>query len=344
MALYEHFDAIPDLVERKIVSRRKHPRLPLWIHNYTPSAQFMPIADWTPAMCDCRGLILNDQGHVVARPFRKFWNYEQVLDRIPAEPFTVWEKVDGSLGIPTNYHGELVVATRGSFDSEQAQWAKDWMRKNRAGWLPHLFETHLVEIVYPGNRIVVDYGDREDLVLLDVIGRDGVRRKHAFDTAPFNRAHQIPEASVDALLEMPDEGREGFVLKWASGFMAKIKFAEYKRLHRLITQCSTRTIWELLRSKQDTSELIERAPKEFETWVRQQIADLGAEQDFLVGWARTTMGNAPRDCDRRTFAEWAKQQEHPKLLFMLLDGKPIDDVCWRMVEPAWATPFRSEGE
>jgi hypothetical protein len=41
---------------------------------------------------------------------------------------------------------------------------------------------------------------------------------------------------------------------------------------------------------------------------------------------------------------WAKEQPNSGLLFSLLDGKPIDDTVWRLIEPKWAPRFRNEPE
>src|SRR5580692_3306982 len=134
---YEHFERLPALVAEKFVSARPHRRFPLTIYNYTSKCASLKPSEWSDALQDCRGLILSADGQIVGRPFRKFWNYEQVLDSIPAsEPFTIWEKVDGSLGVIANYDGNLIVATRGSFESDQAQWAADWLRSRLSGWLP----------------------------------------------------------------------------------------------------------------------------------------------------------------------------------------------------------------
>jgi hypothetical protein len=49
------------------------------------------------------------------------------------------------------------VATRKRFNSEQSIWATDWIRKNanfsvmRPGW------TYLFEIIYPDNRVIIQY-------------------------------------------------------------------------------------------------------------------------------------------------------------------------------------------
>src|SRR5690606_23624256 len=83
-----------------------------------------------------------------------------------------WDKIDGSLGIQYRLpDGRQAIATRGSFTSDQALHATKRLRE--AGWdiMPHDFAfTWLWEIVYPGNRVVVDYGDRDELVYLGAVG------------------------------------------------------------------------------------------------------------------------------------------------------------------------------
>src|SRR5690606_26325973 len=103
--------------------RQRHATLPLSILNYTEKAQWDRV--WNPVTLTCRGLILDDDNEVVARPFGKFFNladHEQDDPRL-GWPCDVYEKLDGSLGIAYRYGDHVGIATRGSFDSEQAQWA-----------------------------------------------------------------------------------------------------------------------------------------------------------------------------------------------------------------------------
>jgi RNA ligase len=350
---YEHYDQLQDLISRKLVSRRPHPSLPLEILNYTPAVMSIPINEWSEALQDCRGLILEQfTGEVVGRPFRKFWNYEQVLDKIPNEPFEVWEKLDGSLGILCSYDGNVVVATRGSFESEQAFFAMNWIADQiREGhrWFPPEGYSYLVEIIYPQNRIVVDYKDLAELVLLSVMDREGKEDWHLFDSSTiFTKAKRINwnfrDPAALAQMERYHPGEEGFVVRWRNGFRAKVKFEEYKRLHRLITQVSTRSIWELLRSGKETSEIQDRVPEDFRKWVQAQHADLIISFDEIFSWALNTFSTGPLMANRKIFAEWAKQQKYPNLLFAQLDQKSIKDMIWRMLEPKWNTPFRKEQE
>lgn len=354
---YEHLEALPGLLAQKLITKRDHPSLSLSIYNYTAGVGALKISEWSDALKDCRGLILGPDGEVVARPFRKFWNYEQVLDQIPEGPFSVWDKLDGSLGIVCGYRGFLVVATRGSFESDQAKWAEGWLTDFMGGgFAPPEGLTYLFEIIYPENRIVVDYEGRKECQLLSVM--DNAKAEEdwtAFHGCPFPKVNQHePTPSPEQLLADPVPNAEGFVLRWSNGFRAKVKFEEYKRLHRLITQVSTRTIWELLRDGKSTEELMDRVPEDFKEWVRAQIHELNTRYDNLRVGAYLTFSQRPaldianrfisaKD-QRRVFAEWASKQFNPTLLFLIYDSQRLAGAIWKMIEPKWATPFRREVE
>lgn len=338
---------LPILKSEGLITARRHAVHPITIFNYSAKAQFLPIAEWSEALKDCRGLILDNSGEIVGRPFRKFWNLEQVADKVPVgEDFKVWEKLDCSLGIVCSYAGERIVATRGSFESDQAVWFGRWLDAKHSTFNPS-GETWLFEILYPENRIVVDYGDRKEAVLLAVMSPDGVDIPILFDACErFRKAQRFDGMKdFDAINSDPQfAGQEGFVVQWSGGFRAKVKLEEYKRLHRLITQCSTRTIWELLRSGYGTKELLDRVPPEFAEWVTGTTAALNGAFES-VSMAAVNAFNAVHIegfPTRKDFAMWATKQPNHSLLFSLLDGKDITDACWKLAEPKWATPFRKE--
>lgn len=161
---------LKQLIADDYINVQKHPTADLYIYNYSPKAQYDRLwNDWTLA---CRGLIMNALYEVVARPFHKFFNLEETENLIlPDEPFEVYEKMDGSLGILYWADGKPAIATRGSFTSEQAIVATELLHTKYANSLEHLdpTKTYLFEIIYPENRIVIDYGDARKLVLLAVI-------------------------------------------------------------------------------------------------------------------------------------------------------------------------------
>ncbi len=56
-----------------LVSKQTHPRHDLIIWNYTPKVQYDRL--WDDITLQCRGLVTNSKGVIVARPFKKFFNY-----------------------------------------------------------------------------------------------------------------------------------------------------------------------------------------------------------------------------------------------------------------------------
>lgn len=246
------------------VGRRRHPSLPLSIYTYTRAAQYDRA--WTAVTTRCRGLIVDDtSGEVVAWPFPKFFNTGEhdaglpYAPPLPVEPFEVFDKVDGSLGIVFHWGGRWWAASKGSFISEQARWAQQWLDTHPTMLLvPGV--TYLAEILYPENRIVVDYQGRQDLVLLGAYAADG-REIHlsyaAQDWQPVGSVvRSWPAMPLPDLLELtgvnvhPDgspagaASAEGYVIRFASGVRAKAKHAEYVRLHKLLTGISERDVWQ----------------------------------------------------------------------------------------------------
>lgn len=159
------------------VTRKPHPELPLSIYTYTRTAQYERV--WNRVTMCCRGLVADDAtGAIVALPLPKFFNVGEheegrpYAPALPDEPFEVYDKVDGSLAVVFHYAGSWRVASKGSFISTQATWGQRYLDGRDTSALdPRV--TYLAEILYPQNRIVVDYGDRRDLVLLAAYGLDG---------------------------------------------------------------------------------------------------------------------------------------------------------------------------
>ena len=108
--------------EDNLVYKQIHPTLPLTIWNYSEKVQYDNL--WDDITLQTRGLVTDDKGNVVARPFKKFFNMEEGK-HTPTPDFDVYEKMDGSCIILFNYEGEWVFASRGSFTSEQAVKAKE---------------------------------------------------------------------------------------------------------------------------------------------------------------------------------------------------------------------------
>ena len=341
--MFQNIAELPELaamIDGGYITERKHPSAPLLIYNYTAKAQYDTV--WNDATLSCRGLICDTEGNVVARPFRKFFNLEQV-ESLPDEPFEVYEKMDGSLGILYWWKGEPCIATRGSFDSEQARFATAWAAKNRS-----LFDglrrdrTYLFEIIYPSNRIVVNYGGAEFLALLAAIDTATGREFPIDDLGFCTPARYEGVTSVQDLKRVNWSNAEGFVIRFAGGLRVKVKMEEYVRLHKLLTGISEKRILEdFLVPGNDIRPLLERVPDEFYDWVR------GTVDRFLVEFAKIEM-TASAEMDQvtqqgcRTRKEYAAaftKSPNMHILFRMLDGKNYSNLIWKRLAPN-ASAFR----
>ena len=346
-------------IEDGLITKRKHPTEDLWIYNYTPKCQFDRLWDQYTLMC--RGLILNKKGDIIARPFKKFFNLGEHEGTLPDGEFKIYDKLDGSLGILYWIGKKIYIATRGSFESEQAIKGTEILRKyERAGdiYLPYN-KTYLFEIIYPGNRIVIDYKGREDLILLAVIDTltGDEEDLHEFCINVFPSADEVnlkinnnKVSDLNRLKDFTEDNAEGFVIKWRNGLRLKVKFDEYVRLHRLITGITERRIWDMLRNEESLDELLERVPDEFYKWVKGLKEKLEKEYTYIKDKATEHREHVSR-AGGKDGREYRKNQamylqkyckKYSGIVFAMLDGKDYKSKIWRMLKPDATKPFKVE--
>ncbi|HEY0696637.1 MAG TPA: RNA ligase [Micromonospora sp.] len=330
----------------------RHPELPLSIYNYTEACTYA--GAWTPVTLTCRGLVVDDRDSaVLARPYPKFFNHDQpgAPELRPHAPASVTDKSDGSLGIIYPAAGHHAVATRGSFASDQARHATEVLRARYPDFRPPAGLTVLVEIVYPANRIVLDYGDLDDLVLLGAV-ETATGRSHgpeAVSDWPGPVVERLAHRTLaEALAAPPRPGREGLVVHWPdTDQRVKIKYAEYVRLHRLVFGLNARVVWDVLVSGGDLDALAEPLPDEFHAWVRAVAAELTSAVEARVAAVESAYGEIiaglPAGGTRRDFAAQALTHPDRAALFLRLDGRDYRPLLWQQVRPpADRTPHNLE--
>ena len=320
----------------------------LLMFSYTPRAQYT--ARWNAFERLSRGLILHTpSGQVVARPFDKFFNWGEGGRTSDAPITSVMEKVDGSLIIIFHHDGRWRAATRGAFHSDQAQWAQ-----RRLDALPALAEipahwTLLAEAVYPENRIVVDYGGRDQLPLLAMRDRrsgDYADLPHLRRTAaalglpvPATFDHLDTLDGIHDALRGMSANEEGFVALFADGRRFKFKSSAYLELHKLVFGLTFRAALEAARDGRVEAirQIVpEELRGEFDGWVGQIEARLAQERAALAAalaeaTAAGLLDAAGRAPDRKAFAQWAAAH-HPErrvYLFAAVDGKPVEPILFK---------------
>lgn len=342
-----------------LLQKQSHPTKDLYIWNYSPKVQYESL--WDDITMQCRGLITNSQGETIAKPFGKFFNYEEVIDKdlIPwdSEYAYVQDKMDGSLGILFFYDDEWIMATRGSFTSEQALRGLEILKSKYDLNKFYKEFTYLCEIIYPENRIVVDYGCEKITFLSITRSTEGELNwgtsRAIFHSSGIEESDIVGSTIVtfnkntfDTYKHLNTPNSEGFVIRfYPSNFRMKIKFEEYVRLHRILTNISNRDIWEYLKDGKPLDEIIEKVPDEFYDWVKETKSNFLTQYQTIENeykWIFKIINRSPNIENRAVFAEYAKRYKYPGLLFSMLDGKDYSEQIWRLIYPSYSKPFKKD--
>ena len=334
MAKFENRALLEEMVARRFINVQKHPEYPLWLYNYSKRAQHYDI--WNEATCACRGMIMDAQMNIVSRPFSKFFGYRELEpETLPQGKFTVTDKVDGSLGISYCYQGNWHIATRGSFDGKQAMRANKIFHQKYKSNLPKMNPeyTYLFEIIYPENSIIVDYGLREELVLLAIIDTDTAKEITDFECLTFEKLKTFDGInSFDDVLQLNCDNAEGVVVRFENGQRLKVKFEEYKRLHKIMLGLTENKVWTYLSKGKDLNELYTLAGEKYKDWIKTteeklKTAYIVKQREIIDEYSILT--SVP--ISQR--AEIIKESLNYDILFNILNKEPIEKLLWQSVKP-----------
>ena len=322
--------------EELIVSLGKGDREGLVLVTYSKIYQYDHYAvPWDPLVLNCRGIIFDatENYKIVALPFAKFFNYGEGNQHYPAEGATleaVYEKVDGSLGICFYWHSKWHITTRGSLNSDIGNEAQKMLDEliSSIGHPPSTQEhayTYLFEIVYPGNRVCVDYKGARKLVYLGarktangqcLYGCEWLLVSTCLFFIPRNAEPAAYytlytlEAVQEFLVDKRGQDFEGFVLQYSDGLMFKTKGADYNCLHRIISKISFKKVFEAL--QEGTPEAIRQLisddlidPEELIQVVESYKVRIQDHINKIINRVELVVRQAPMD-SRKEFALWLK--------------------------------------
>jgi RNA ligase len=342
------------LQEDGLLRSQKHDTLPLTIWNYTNTTQWE--GKWNDYTLLCRGLVTDDVGNIVARPLKKFFNFGELVakNKVPEGGFSVYEKLDGSYIQLFYYKGQWVVSSKGSFISDHAQYAQEIFHSMGAIRTLEEYNNYIFELIHPDTRIVLDYGDKKKLVLLAVINNETgeetepLEYEEEFEYAQELNLHPSVEVDnwEDLRLSIPND-KEGYVVKFDNGERMKLKGNEYLRLHKIVTEISSRHIWKALKDNEDLKAMVERVPDEWLNWffkvvgklyydytnVRQQLDrdwDFGVDKHFFY---LQVEGRYVPIKSRKETAKYINTCQYPKMMYNKLDGNDYEYMIWDLIEP-----------
>lgn len=334
------FDALlkglNEYVAKSYINRQDQDGLSLF--NYSPNCQFERV--WNIFTTSSRGLVLDiPNKKIIALGLPKFMNVGEpgnMLHELPLEPFTIWQKIDGSCVMVYYYKGSWKCCTRGSFNSEQAKWAQEIIDNNN----PKLNKkySYVFELIYPENRIVVKY-DTIELILLtafdlstgEEIEYDLASSFITTQSSQFNKLDRLPYTKIDDILiycTTSDKNEEGFVVQFDGGLRVKVKTDKYKTLHRLISDISPKRIWENIVKGTDKGEVISSLPDEFHEEVSEYWDNIISNLNQTTNTVNQIFEKIKDFPTRKEFALYTKEYYHELIgfLFMKLDNTDINQI------------------
>ena len=219
-----------------------HDELPIYILNYNQ----INSPKTHPIVMECRGLVLDRDYNVVARSFRRFFNYNEIPEddkKFDWNNFSARSKEDGSLILLYYYSGAWRVNTRNSFGEGRLQYFTDQSWKSivdgivGAGY-NELYKgfTYVCELCSLDNKVVRSYTVPK-LYCLGVFSTEGeicYDKKHNFFSYPDEHMFSSITAVSDWIEKNSsiDPTFEGFVLKDINGMRLKVKSKSYYNLHK----------------------------------------------------------------------------------------------------------------
>ncbi len=303
---------------------------------------------------ECRGLMFDHHGKIISRPYHKFFNLNEnsftTATHVDlAQPHVILEKLDGSMVRPFfDSQGCIRWATKMG-ETAIAQMAGEFAAGHKSimdfvGDQLLMGFTPIFEWCSRKQRIVLDY-PRDRLVLT------ALRNTITGEYVNYQKMVEIAEHSVEVVQAVKSHsdltrvvnevrslsGQEGWVIRFDSGEMVKLKADEYLRQHQALNNLrAEKNVLSLILNDQTddfcsmVSPEINAQLKEFEQTVREGILKRAHVLETAVAHAKAC------NWDRKTFAhsvvcEWPHVEERG-ILFQMLDGVPAVEGIINMLK------------
>jgi len=352
-------EMIQPYVNEGLVRSGRHATLPLTIYKYTPLCVYSQA--WNYITSACRGIVISDDGRVVSRPYNKFFNYgERPLEEIPVGlDYDVYDKLDGSLITLSWFDGLPIVTSSGSFTSDHVGIAKALFENRYKDQLAALdtANTYMFELLHPTTRILVDYGTQEDLILTGIRNTDTGEELKLDSSFGFPTAHRYEGSTLESIVQESEtnhtyENREGYIVRFSSGYRVKIKFSEYCRLNSIMSGMNPKQIWNMLYMKEVhglPGDIPENIPDEMFNWMKSMEREFRQKYRDVEDKAREKLDEAqkalPFGADRKALAVVILGYGDPwaYIMFKMLDRKGYHKAIWGMLEPEGRSGFDGLG-
>lgn len=347
------FNTLDALTEKGFLRKVISPCGKLVLYNYTDKCTYERA--WIPETIGSRGTVYEiETGNRVALAFPKFFNFSELPEQDQrqilkdSQPFEVYEKVDGSLGIVYYYDNKWHVNTRGSFTSDQAIEAEKMLSLYDLDKLDRSV-TYLVEIIYPENRIILDYGSERKLVLLaayktlekkELNYQDlrQISKESGLDLVERHNINTLEE--IISLQDLMTSAEEGFVVKFEGGYRLKFKSLEYLEVARILAHLSPLHLWDTMSNGKVKKDVLINVPEEFRSELDVMVEQLENQYEALKQEIYEEKESVVKEIGsvpdlRKQIGLRSKSLKHMACIFAILDNREdkLDKYILRKIRP-----------
>jgi RNA ligase len=314
---------------------------------------------------ECRGIKFDDKGFIICRPLHKFFNLNEKEETQSnmvdvKEDHVILEKLDGSFIAPYVANNKLIYGTKMGETHITAQvldFIEDKQKYNEFSL--HLIDagyTPIFEFTSPINRIVIPYS-QTNLTLLAVRHMVSGRYYSYDEMKEQARKYDIPvvkmlAGSIENMQEFVEHtnnlvNEEGYVIRFASGYMLKLKSSDYVRKHKTKDSIALeKNILEIIFSEKlddviaDLPEEDAAKVKKYAEVVSHSALTLCSRLKDIVSEAKTSLDNEKK---RFAIEVVPNHRQFSSLLFSIWDGKDAMDSIKKHVLSNCGTQTKVDG-
>ncbi|MFW6219948.1 MAG: hypothetical protein ACOC33_03830 [bacterium] len=343
------WDILKSYINNNLIIANKHPDYDLYTLLYTPKVVSKNL--WDLYTLSSNGLVIDSEGNVIGRPFKKIRNLEDyVCYEIPiTEEFDVSEKLDGSQILLFYYKkfDEWLISSKKSFINDHTKQATKLFDVKLFNNL-NKEDTYIFELIYPENKKIVNYGNIRKLVLIGCINSEFGIEQYQEDLKGYyskyfktvNKINIRTLKELNTLKTQNSENKEGVVVRFINGFRVKLLFDEYNELNSIISNINNIVIWEKLKNNYDFHKLDSKTSKDLYAQIRHIIDSLNHQYNDIEREALKEFINIFHNKNIKDRNEFAKEaikspNVHRKILFDLYDKKAYGDTIWELIKPEY---------
>ena len=345
---YESLD-ISDVMDEELlkyhidngnIKASRNEKTGLTVLKYTEGLSYKRI--WDEATLQSRGLIIDDDGEIIARGFNKFFNKEELEDTYGInveynKPVTIMSKLDGALGIAFKQDDKWVVSMGGSLNSKLSEEATK-LFNDKYSETPHEDgKTIVLEIINPNTKVITDYGDEDDLHLIGATDREGSWISP--DEVEWNGPRvETRRSTLNEILDEgdPQDGSEGYVIMQDDGLMYKMKHNSYKKLHKARYVVNDKAVYQAV-SEGNFDEFAETIPEEFRPELEKIRDKLNTKIENITRETEVWSSRVPKSENREERFQWIKKNVPHQYLKLVVDkelnGLDVGNKIFEMARP-----------